>query len=398
MDILLFSPFESTGKRLRMGNAIKKTGGDLARAAEMYWTAVEEQYNSHGSYNEEALVQLGFCCQDYTLRTLLNQTQLTWIIDAAHTGSPGACWVAVIGQASLSAALAVTPQQARAWLGVASGSGPNEARLLLAALQYYGVGGAVDVVAAQRTCATALDNLGNPSSVVLDNILRPVITHYGRTLGSFYAHEARPRNLYAAMQWYRRAAEWGCPVASYRLGVCAKVGLTGEVDAREAFAWFIFAADHKHAAALYEVGQAYFWGNGVSCALEQAIAAWKGAAGAGHAWGQLQYALCCEQGRTGIVDINEAMRWMARAAEQNLAAAYFHVGRYYREGVGGPVDLVRARLWEHKIIDLANEAETGATPLTTPNAIGEEWSASDLVNIPYPTPPSPVKMSLVIHN
>jgi TPR repeat protein len=51
---------------------------------------------------------------------------------------------------------------------------------------------------------------------------------------------------------------------------------------------------------------------------------------------------------------DEARAWFTRAAEKGNVAIMLHVGRWYRDGVGGPVDLVQAARWfmtafvEHK--------------------------------------------------
>ena len=76
----------------------------------------------------------------------------------------------------------------------------------------------------------------------------------------------------------------------------------------------------------------------------------------------------------------EARTWFARAAETGNLAAMMHVGRWYRDGVGGPVDRVESARWfmtafvKHKSGDGIHEMHEMAGAMTEE----ELWAAARL--------------------
>eukprot|EP01116_Phalansterium_solitarium_P013908 TRINITY_DN31363_c0_g1_i1.p1 TRINITY_DN31363_c0_g1~~TRINITY_DN31363_c0_g1_i1.p1 ORF type:complete len:785 (-),score=112.86 TRINITY_DN31363_c0_g1_i1:490-2844(-) len=109
----------------------------------------------------------------------------------------------------------------------------------------------------------------------------------------------------------------GVAEAQYSLGLFFHDGRLGEPDLKKAFEWFERSASngnvfaHNNIAVMYENARDF----------DKAVAHYRISADAGFARAQYNLGLCYEHGRGVPVDISEAKRWFASAAEQNFGMA-----------------------------------------------------------------------------
>jgi uncharacterized protein len=73
-----------------------------------------------------------------------------------------------------------------------------------------------------------------------------------------------PRDLKLAMEWYRKAAEQGNPLAQVGLGYMLMDGSGEKPDIEGAAAWFSKAAEQGDALAMLALGTLYELGRGVA--------------------------------------------------------------------------------------------------------------------------------------
>lgn len=188
----------------------------------------------------------------------------------------------------------------------------------------------------------------------------------------YHNADTSPDKRARAVQWYRRAAKQGHPLAQYQLGlVCLqsddRAGLgeglqwlrqaaqTGYADAQfalgealtagleeghapsEAFRWYQEAAQRGHAGAQCNLGWAYEHGHGTPADPAQSVAWYTQAAEAGLAAAQFNLAVALEEGFGGVHKVTEAIHWYRKAAEQNHPRAIYNLGLLYLRGAPGLV-------------------------------------------------------------
>ena len=121
------------------------------------------------------------------------------------------------------------------------------------------------------------------------------------TLGELYWNgRGVPRDDRLAIHWYELAGENGHPFAQFWLGNAFCTGQRAEQDHRKAMYWY-------EKAALQNV-----------------------------AWAQYHFALYLTVGEHA--DLEEAFRWMRKAADSNVINAQIYLVRAYRQGLGTPPD------------------------------------------------------------
>jgi hypothetical protein len=119
------------------------------------------------------------------------------------------------------------------------------------------------------------------------------------------------KDLGQAVQWYRRSAELGDPVAQCNLGALYFAGDGVHRDDREAAHWFKAAAEQGLAVA------------------------------------QDNLALMYSNGRGVPLDYQQAAAWARAAAEQGYAQAQSDLGYLYEQGTGVPLNYITAYTWYH---------------------------------------------------
>ncbi len=127
-----------------------------------------------------------------------------------------------------------------------------------------------------------------------------------------YGH-GTAKNLGEALKWYRRAAAGGLVDAMYNIGYIHFTNpKRSKKDSLEALQQFRQAADKGHAPAMTNLGKMLLHGIG------------------------------CQE------DSEAALKWLNLAAEKGQLVAMFHLGQVYRLGQGVERDFAKAHEWYRK--------------------------------------------------
>jgi TPR repeat protein len=100
-----------------------------------------------------------------------------------------------------------------------------------------------------------------------------------------------------------------------------------------AFNWYTKAADTGSIDALFEVAEAYIFGNGIEKDRTKAFKYCKKAAEKGHKYAQYELASFYNNGIQCkcTINKNKALFWYKKAAENGLIEAYYSLGMFYEE-------------------------------------------------------------------
>jgi TPR repeat protein len=110
--------------------------------------------------------------------------------------------------------------------------------------------------------------------------------------------------------------------------------------------------NEKAGEAEYKRGVAYLQGEGVPKNEEEAVKWLAKGAEQGDADAQFSIGDCYERGVGVVKDEEEAVIWYAKAAEQGFAEAQYNLGVCYENGEGIPVDLKEAFKWYTRAAEL----------------------------------------------
>ncbi len=179
-----------------------------------------------------------------------------------------------------------------------------------------------------------------------------------------------------AARWFEAAVSKGDAGAQRSLASLLESGDGVPKDRERAMTLYLAAAEAGDAAAQYSVGVASVQGKGLSVDAEKGIAWLQKAAEQG-----LSRACLPLANQLAMLDRDdEARPWFARAAGHGTAVTMLHIGRWLRDGIGGPVDRVQAARWfmtafvEHKNADGITEMHELAGAMTE----DELWAAARL--------------------
>lgn len=159
-----------------------------------------------------------------------------------------------------------------------------------------------------------------------------------------------------AMKWYRRSAQGGYAPAQFRLG------FFHQDDHDELVRWYGKAADQGYAKAQYNLGCYYSRGQsklgkvvpggptvwstiGIPENLDEAVKWYRKAAENGHARAQYVMGKSYHSGEAVPKDQVEAFKWWRKAAEQGHATSRFNLGVMYFLGRGTAKDFSEAARW-----------------------------------------------------
>ena len=136
----------------------------------------------------------------------------------------------------------------------------------------------------------------------------------------------------------------------YNLGNAYYNGNGVEKDDEKAFYWWMQAAEHGIIPAYGNVGWAYANGIGVEQNDEQSVYWWKKGAEAGNTYSQGRLGYAYMDGRGVEKDITQAIYWWETAAGQDDATpdTQFNVGYSYYVGVDVDQDFEKAVYWLQK--------------------------------------------------
>lgn len=260
---------------------------------------------------------------------------------------------------------------ARPYLQRAAEAGIADAQNMLAALLFNGDGVPADQKAGMDWWEKAAAQ-GHGGAV--NNFATYLAAGRGRP-----ADPDRARKLIAAQ------AEAGYAPSQFRWGLWQEQGWQGtKKDLSAALQWFRRAAENGHAAAALKYAAYLEAGEGVPVDLAGARRWYGVGAEAGNDEAQFQFARLLQTGEGGPADPESARRWLERAARQGHAEALFVLGDLtFRGGAGDPV-----RAWAY--LRLAEEfgiAEAGGnrryiesrllpSELAQASALAQQFAAS----------------------
>ncbi|MCC6735845.1 MAG: sel1 repeat family protein [Bauldia sp.] len=133
--------------------------------------------------------------------------------------------------------------------------------------------------------------------------------------------------------------------AAYELGERYYYGEGVPVDAAQAVRWYRVAAEAGHTDAQFNLGYAYTAGEGIKQSLAEGMRWYRLAADAGHVGAQTGIGIMYANGDGVPADGAEAARWFRLAADAGFARAQFELGLLYYGTDGVPRDLAESLHW-----------------------------------------------------
>lgn len=133
--------------------------------------------------------------------------------------------------------------------------------------------------------------------------------------------------------------------ALYKLGEDYYYGQGVPQDDGEAVKWYRLAAEQGHAEAQYSLGYMYDNGEGVPRDFSEAVKWYRLAAEQGNAKAQFNLGVKYYNGEGVPQDFGETVKWYLLAAEQGNADAQYSLAVMYKNGEGVPRDYRKAVNW-----------------------------------------------------
>ena len=160
-----------------------------------------------------------------------------------------------------------------------------------------------------------------------------------------YTGRGVQRDWGRAYEWYNLAAAKGHAKALYMLGVMHAEGQHVPEDLTRAASLYERAAERGSLPAMHQLGALYLEGGGVAQSYERAAAWFERAAQRGDTDSQYNLALLYDAERLpGPARLDEAVRWMERAASQS-PQAQIAMGLFALRGRGTEQSDAAARAW-----------------------------------------------------
>ena len=158
------------------------------------------------------------------------------------------------------------------------------------------------------------------------------------SLGYRYEHGyGVQQNMRQAFEWYIKAAEAGDEVGMYDLGCCYKTGTGVPINMRQAFFWYQKAAELGYVSAQREMG--YFYRNGivVDKDIQTAMDWYSKAAANGDTSAMFSLGYILDTGDTpnGKQDYVNAVKWYKQSADSGNVDAMYNLGIIYNTGGHG---------------------------------------------------------------
>ena len=256
---------------------------------------------------------------------------------------------------------------------------------------------------------------------------RDLANHLARIRGSDYkGGKGVPKNVAAAVMWYRRAAAQGHASAQYKLSKMYLNGKGVPKDEREAMKWVRKAAEQGHIGAqielgdmyrtgegvvpqdgsmavawyrraanqtedklysdraAYQIAEMYHKGEGVFQDFAEAESWWQQLADRGDAWSQYALGVMYDNGERWPMGDAEAVVWYRRSADQGFVPAQYILGVKYDKGEGVTQDYIKAHMWfnlaSSKGHEQARESRNFVQSRMTPAQVAEaqrkarEWT------------------------
>lgn len=165
-------------------------------------------------------------------------------------------------------------------------------------------------------------------------------------LGSLYAAgRGVPKDMAKAVEWLEKASQQGVANAQAHLGAVLLAGQGVAKNEERGLYWIRKAAELGQPEAIKILAAATLEGKAEKLAPPD-FAKTRLAADGGDPVAQFTLALMYQRGEAGAQrDVNEAAKWMSRAAEKGYAPAQAQMGFYYANGIGVVRDEEEAARW-----------------------------------------------------
>lgn len=169
------------------------------------------------------------------------------------------------------------------------------------------------------------------------------------------------KDITEAIRWYLKSAEQGYEDAKTRL---SELGLTPikvdssltadqlnskgvdfhneKKDYNSAFQYYLKAEEKGSFYAAYNLGQLYYYGNGVKEDKPEAVKWYRKAAERGYVDAQQKLGYCYDTGNGVTENDYEAVKWYRKAVEQGDQYAQYNLGLCYQYGTGVSKDITEA--------------------------------------------------------
>lgn len=151
------------------------------------------------------------------------------------------------------------------------------------------------------------------------------------------------------LTYYRKATKENDAKSQNALGVCYYYGEGITQDLAEAVKWYRLAADQGNKWAQWNLGDCYYNGEGVDENLEEAAKWYWESARQGHACAQNSLGDCYYYGNGVDQNFEEAVYWYRKAATRGRnSEAQYNLGFCYENGEGVEKDILKALEWYEK--------------------------------------------------
>lgn len=150
-------------------------------------------------------------------------------------------------------------------------------------------------------------------------------------------------------------AEQGDIQAQFNIGERYYYGDGIEENHEEAVKWYRKAAEQGYAIAQCNIGYCYGNGDGVEKNYEEAVKWYRKAAEQGDADAQTNLGVCYKNGDGVEKNYDEAVKWYRKAAEQGFARAQTNLGYCYYKGNGVEQNYEEVVKWYRKAAEQGND-------------------------------------------
>lgn len=141
-------------------------------------------------------------------------------------------------------------------------------------------------------------------------------------------------NYKNAFSFWLKAANQGNASAQFNLGTLYENGEGISQDYSKAFEWYQKAANQGNVDALFNLGSMYYNGNGVAQNYKKALEWWQKAANHGDSDAQYWLGTMYENGEGVAQNFDKSFELFQKSANQGHADAQYALGKIYLEGDG----------------------------------------------------------------
>lgn len=223
-------------------------------------------------------------------------------------------------------------------------------------------------------------------------------------LGRLYeSGQGVEKDVAAAVQWYRRAAEQDLDVAQQHLVAIYRKGEgTVAPNPIESTKWLERLAQGGNVPAMADLGTAYLQGVGVEKNAKITHDWYLRGASLGSGEALFNLGLLYQSGYTGEADFKRAMDYYTRAANANSGRAMMALGDLYANAQGVSRSRVQALSWYELAADRgvaeavakrdSMTREMASTEVDQANTVAAAWQPQpDMTPLPEAVPPMPAR-------